>query len=330
MNIRRRIGEAYRFYESIDHQRQGINKEIFYVNWWGSNKIQWFNEFFISRGVLKTDVPRQMTMTSVMGPRWINKLPMPEPVVFFTAEDTEFRYQEFDDYLLDCTALSLGFKEITDIKNYIRFPLWLIYYLSPDGTTRNGTDSDPASYSIQDFISVLNSNSTFSSRPIGASLIARHDSRGNGSGLRKTAMNLVQGLIPVESAGSIYHNTDILHEKYSNKIDNYLRDCQFNICLENPNSAGYVTEKLFQSLVNGCIPIYWGSNNKPEPEILTGNGIVFFDPEKPFLAQQQIQRLLDDPGYREDFLSRPKTTPRAAEIINEKLHALSTAVAGLM
>ncbi|PIK14710.1 glycosyltransferase family 10 [Halobacteriovorax sp. JY17] len=41
-----------------------------------------------------------------------------------------------------------------------------------------------------------------------------------------------------------------------------LRRYQFNICYENGyDITGYITEKIFDALFAGCIPIYWGAQN---------------------------------------------------------------------
>ena len=37
---------------------------------------------------------------------------------------------------------------------------------------------------------------------------------------------------------------------------------KFSICYENVRDVpGYVTEKIFDSMRSGCVPIYWGANN---------------------------------------------------------------------
>ncbi len=37
---------------------------------------------------------------------------------------------------------------------------------------------------------------------------------------------------------------------------------KFSYCYENVHSlTGYVTEKIFDSLVNGCVPVYWGADD---------------------------------------------------------------------
>jgi hypothetical protein len=41
-----------------------------------------------------------------------------------------------------------------------------------------------------------------------------------------------------------------------------LRQCRFSFCYENSlGPDNYITEKMFDSMVNGCIPIYWGADN---------------------------------------------------------------------
>jgi hypothetical protein len=41
-------------------------------------------------------------------------------------------------------------------------------------------------------------------------------------------------------------------------MENY----RFSICFENARDiSGYITEKIFDSFIAGCVPIYWGANN---------------------------------------------------------------------
>ena len=41
-----------------------------------------------------------------------------------------------------------------------------------------------------------------------------------------------------------------------------LRRSKFSYCYENERDlSNYITEKIFDSLVNGCVPIYWGADN---------------------------------------------------------------------
>ena len=36
-------------------------------------------------------------------------------------------------------------------------------------------------------------------------------------------------------------------------------DFEFSLCFENDLYPGYVTEKLIDSYISGCVPLYWGS-----------------------------------------------------------------------
>ena len=59
----------------------------------------------------------------------------------------------------------------------------------------------------------------------------------------------------VDSAGRHFNN-------FGSAIDdklNFLKNYRFNLAFENSQSPGYVTEKLVEPLLTGCIPIYWGA-----------------------------------------------------------------------
>ena len=42
----------------------------------------------------------------------------------------------------------------------------------------------------------------------------------------------------------------------NDKIE-WLKSYKFNICFENSSYPGYLTEKLFDAFMGGCVPIYW-------------------------------------------------------------------------
>jgi len=37
-----------------------------------------------------------------------------------------------------------------------------------------------------------------------------------------------------------------------------LKQYDFNLCFENCDEDGYITEKIFHALIAGCVPLYWG------------------------------------------------------------------------
>ncbi|MBC7742933.1 MAG: hypothetical protein H7061_12105 [Bdellovibrionaceae bacterium] len=70
----------------------------------------------------------------------------------------------------------------------------------------------------------------------------------------------------------VFNRIPPLRKKFSEKWPSYrgsvrdkllvLKNYRFSICYENAYGIpGYVTEKIFDSLSAGCIPIYWGAPN---------------------------------------------------------------------
>lgn len=41
----------------------------------------------------------------------------------------------------------------------------------------------------------------------------------------------------------------------------FLKSYKFNLCFENSSYPGYLTEKLFDAFMAGCVPIYWGDTS---------------------------------------------------------------------
>jgi len=60
---------------------------------------------------------------------------------------------------------------------------------------------------------------------------------------------------PVDGLGAVLNTTGA---RVSNKLK-AMRDYRFAIAFENALAHGYVTEKPFEALAAGCIPIYWGA-----------------------------------------------------------------------
>lgn len=266
----------------------------------------------------------QYVLFGVFGPKFLTRIPLPFPKVWLTEEDVEFQFKEYDDYCLKHVQLSLGFKNL-EHNNYIRFPFWIYQFINPGFVSEEGqfglsgkTDFRPPN----EFCSKIRSTSRFEGRGRFASIVSRHDSHGSGAGLRGQVMDALNEIGRVEAAGAWRNNTNALKEEFGDDLSLYLQDCRFNICLENTNSDGYVTEKVFHALLGGSIPIYWGGGNYMEPEVLTGNGIVLLGNSGVKGVVEQVKRLEDDAAYREDWLAQPVLTDWAHEWIEERLDLL--------
>lgn len=69
------------------------------------------------------------------------------------------------------------------------------------------------------------------------------------------ALNAVK---KVDSFGSVFNNMGLLaRNRWHGNIE-LLKRYRFNICFENSKAPGYSTEKIYEAMLAGCIPIYWG------------------------------------------------------------------------
>jgi len=273
-----------------------------YLNWWKKETgDSWLERFSRHHNI------QPFTLCSVFGER--QEIRKQSPLVFFSCENLQDRFTEYQDHLKGIADLRIGFEHNTD-SDYFRFPLWLLYY------------TDPESHNPGKKFTELMNREWRGPRPISCSLIARHDNRGNGAGLRQLAGETLESVTNVEYAGTFNNNTTRLTQEYDNHTNYYLRDCLFNICLENSNERGYVTEKIWRPLLNGAIPIYWGANMTPEPEVLNPNSFIPFNPEAPLQTANKVNQLLSNDRERQSFVNQRKTQPQAEDWINSKLDEL--------
>jgi alpha(1,3/1,4) fucosyltransferase len=210
--------------------------------------------------------------------------------IFFSGEnvnDKVIHNGKYKGNCIDNVSLSFGF-DYLKAKNYLRFPLWLLYFFKPDDSEdkiRNTLYKFKKHYQKAKF----------------CSLIASHDR----SGIRTKIYNEISKIAPVDCPGFFLHNDNTLHKQYVDNKAVYLQLYKFNICPENSISPGYVTEKLFQSLYSGCIPIYNGWSKNPEPDILNPNIILWYDESNATSLINEVKRLYsDDRSYR-SFMEQP-------------------------
>jgi len=84
----------------------------------------------------------------------------------------------------------------------------------------------------------------------------------------------------------------------------FLRGYRFNLAFENTRSPGYVTEKLVEPLLMGCIPIYWGA---PDVHEAFDPGCMIDVSAFPTFedAIEQVLKVDADPEARLRLLSTP-------------------------
>lgn len=224
--------------------------------------------------------------------------------IFQTRENThvpESYWQQFEDIHLKEPSLnlSLGF-DYYDHPRYLRFPYWLEHMFGPTATKED----------IERFVQDHNiSNPT--KRKKGCAFICKKDYFGD----RAQMADLVEQIIPISYPSDFRHNDDDMRGKYGDDKIAYLRQFRFNLCPENSNNRGYVTEKIFEAIKAGCVPIYWGNEGYPEPDILNPKAIVYMDKEKPEEGLALLRKLYEDPKAYAAFAAQPRFLPGAAEKI---------------
>lgn len=268
---------------------------------WGSG--DWFARFLKSR--FTPEECSQINMISTFGSRLAFHLHKNKHKIFFTGENP-VRYPRFMDHALPYVELSMGFDDI-EAKNYLRFPLWILYLFNPEDTQK---DICRRIAEINDFRPIKTDN---------CSLICRHDE----NNLRRLIHDEVSKITKVACAGKYLHNDDRLWSDYANDKVAYLNNFKISICPENSNREGYVTEKLFEALKAGAIPLYWGSNNNPEPNLVNPEAILFWDfnsDNKKTLSK--ISELLESTKAYEEFLSQPRLLSPCAEYVWDRYQEL--------
>jgi len=289
--------------EAVENYRANGLYPIRYYNFWRDQLARdiWFSRFIEHRGLLNGKRPR-INFYSVLGS--LDKLEKLHKGVniFFSGENmhsdrfAEFRslcqVKEFDLYIDFDTTLN---------EKSVRLPLWLLYTFSPE------SNEDDIKRKVEELRFPLQDN-----RQGFCSLVASHD----WNGIRGGIIDSLTAIDTVSSGGRFRKNTDDLNGVYSNHKFDFIRQYKFNICPENSNAAGYVTEKIFQSIEAGCIPIYWGSNNKPELDILNQNAILFWNQgEDNTNTISTIKELMADKKKYIDFISQQRLLPDAADVI---------------
>ena len=180
--------------------------------------------------------------------------------IFYTGENVHNEnnpgFLTYYDNCINSVDLAIGF-DYLNADNYIRLPLWILYFFEPEFSKDD----------IVEKISMFNQRRF--QKTIFCSLIARHDS----SGIRQEILNNVNKIEKVDCAGSFINNDTSLKEIYNDNKHKYLEAYKFNICPENSNYPGYVTEKLFEAIWCGCIPIYWG-NEQPENKVINNEQVI--------------------------------------------------------
>lgn len=292
---------------------------ILYYNWWNkqpANEI-WFTAFLQKRGFVQRHPKTQFVFFSSLGNLNILRLDsLMHPFshnrkrIYFNGENNH--YPGFAPYLhnlLDHKAidLSLGF-DYTDDPRYLRFPLWLLEMFPPESTEQDiKRICDQLSHqqwdsSVRDRFCALVSGNRGPDDP--------------GAQRRTRLVESLNAIASVDCAGKLLHNTDELKIRFNDNKAEFLKQYKFYICPENASVEGYVTEKVFHAIGSGCIPVYWGARDSPEPDVLNRDAILFWNPDGDNSALlQQIDELQNNDHLYHEFFEQPRLKDDAWQVV---------------
>ena len=288
--------------KTSNRTKDGLYREY---NQWGPEDLeqQWFIRF------LRHHFPDNKTVVNFFGPvstPFFIKRKFEGKKVFYTGEDVEHPGTQlalyYGDYCLDHTDLSLGFGQVQHAR-YLRFPYWILTTFSPE--------DDAAA--IRERIRQINESHFEKSRE--CVLINKHDP----AGTRELVYNGVKDILDVKLAGQWRNNTRELWDDFGNDKEAYLRTFKFNICAENNNTKDYVTEKIFDAFIAGCIPLYYGALNDPEPGLINRDAVIFWNKEGNKVEnREKIRELKQNESFYREFMSRPKLLPAATDYVIDR------------
>ena len=134
-----------------------------------------------------------------------------------------------------------------------------------------------------------------------------------------------------KTAGLVYNSTNSAnvrrvpeHELNHPWTRNYEMFAKYKFCLvmENTNQEGYITEKILNAFLGGCIPIYYGTTQVFD--VFNAKAFVYYDIHNPQPAIDKVRHLHANPTAYHAVLAQPILVPGAVE----KYFSLSDDVGG--
>ncbi|MGL2429958.1 glycosyltransferase family 10 domain-containing protein, partial [Helicobacter pylori] len=236
------------------------------ANWWGDEEIKEFK-----KSVLYFILSQRYTITLHQNPNKPSDLVFGNPLglarkilsyqnakrVFYTGENESPNFNLFD--------YAIGFDELDFNNRYLRMPLYYDrlhrkaesvndttapYKLKADSLYALKKPSHHFKENHPHLCAVVNNESDPLKRGF-ASFVASNPNAPK----RNAFYDALNSIEPVTGGGSV-RNT--LGYKVKNKSE-FLSQYKFNLCFENSQGYGYVTEKILDAYFSHTIPIYWGS-----------------------------------------------------------------------
>ena len=297
--------------QQVNNYRYNFGSNIKYYNFWKGEKPKeiWFSRFINSRNLGHR---KKIYFFSVLGDINNIHLRKGKTNIFFSGEN--MYSDRFASYRAFCEKqhfdLYIDFTYYVN-KNSIRFPLWLMYMFKPE------VDYNDIKTRVEQL-----RYPKFEGRQRFCSLVASHDF----NGIRGKMFDTLSSIDKVVSAGIFRNNSDELHSVFSDNKHDFIKQFKFNICPENSNHHLYVTEKIFQAIDAGCIPVYWGGDNSPECNILNKDAILFWNEDDNTELIKTVKEINTDIHTYNNFAKQPRLLSGVEDIVAEMFIALEKAI----
>lgn len=294
--------------EHLRQWRYNRYSQFKYYNFWRDERPEemWFSRFVMHHF---PDCKQRINFTSVLGPVELMNDRHYGVNIFYTGENmhTDRFSAHQKRYQTQHYDLSIGFN-YDNPGNYLRLPLWVMWHFPPNATREQ---IDKICHDM--------SYPTIGERNRFCALVCSHDQ----NGLRKQIMSSLEKIGHIDSAGRYCQNTDSLLTEFADDKPRFLQQYRYNICPENSDHTGYVTEKIFDALKSGCIPIYNGSNNNPEPEVINHNAVLFWSTDNnSHELMARIRNLENSHETYMHFAHQPRLNPQASDVVWEYYNLL--------
>lgn len=297
--------------QQVNNYRYNFGSNIKYYNFWKGEKPEeiWFSRFINSRNLGHR---KKIYFFSVLGDINNIHLRKGKTNIFFSGEN--MYSDRFASYRAFCEKqhfdLYIDFTSYVN-KNSIRFPLWLMYMFKPE------VDYNDIKTRVEQL-----RYPKFEGKQRFCSLVASHDF----NGIRGKIFDTLSSIDKVVSAGIFRNNSDELHSVFSDNKHDFIKQFKFNICPENSNHHLYVTEKIFQAIDAGCIPVYWGGDNSPECNVLNKDAILFWNEDDNTELIKTVKEINTDIHTYNNFAKQPRLLSGVEDIVAEMFIALEKAI----
>ena len=283
-----------------------------YFNFWKIDNPteMWFSKFIEYHEI--NPLQKTVNFISVFGSEYTHYL-IKSPKIFFSGEDlNNDTFPRLRRYNKICknVNLFLGYDK-EDFNNKFYLPLWYLSFIKPDASLESITST---------LIEINQVTYRNDSRNKFACQIARHDK----NGIREKIIMLLSAIDTVDCAGDFMKNTDDLKNLFADDKIAFLKSYKFNICPENADTPGYITEKIFDSFIAGCIPIYWSEKNLDDNGIFNKDAILFYDESDPQKLYNKVVQLYNNEKEFYQFIAQPIFNPDAPQLIINQLNKLKS------